>query len=115
MHGPSAEGALKMKEHCGIHTEACLSGELGSLSIVDTKQIATIMVVSKDSVHHKSLDVLRKIRSCNPTVVCGADDYEVMALSDNCVSVPNTVDCLQGILTVMALQLLTHHIARKTT
>ena len=56
MHGPSAEGALKMKEHCGIHTEACLSGELGSLSIVDTKQIATIMVVSKDSVHHVSPD-----------------------------------------------------------
>merc|ERR1712111_214219 len=35
MHGPCAEGALKIKEYCGIHSEACLSGEQGNLSIIN--------------------------------------------------------------------------------
>ena len=51
MHGPCSEGALKIKDYCGIHCEACLSGEMGSLSIVK-RDLATVMVVSKDSVHH---------------------------------------------------------------
>jgi len=112
MHGPCAEGALKIKEYCGIHSEACLSGEKANLSLV-SKNMATLMVISKDKVHHKSLDVLRKIReSCNPTVICGSDDYEVLGITDNCISLPNTVDCLQGILTVMVMQLLTYHLAK---
>ena len=48
-------------------------------------------------VFQKSLEVLQKIReSCNPTVICGSDDYEVLGITDNCISLPNTVDCLQG-------------------
>ena len=53
MRGPCAEGALKIKEYCGIHSEACLSGEKANLSLV-SKNMATLMVISKDKVHHVS-------------------------------------------------------------
>jgi len=138
MYGPCAEGALKIKEYCGIHAEACLSGEQGNLSIV-SDNLATLMVIgSKDSpvrtrellkrknkrkdedeeeekdVHTKSLELLKEINPvCKPTVICGADDAKVLEITNNCILLPTTVDCLQGILTVMVMQLLTYHLAKK--
>ena len=47
----------------------------------------------------------------NPILICNKDDTETSANSSLSISTPNTVDCLQGILTVIPMQLLSLHIA----
>ena len=52
-YAPCMEGALKIKEHTGLHCEALLGGEIGhgAMSVLN-KQRPIIMVISKDAVHH---------------------------------------------------------------
>jgi len=44
-------------------------------------------------------------------VVCNKDDEEVKKLVSKTIEVPHQVDCLQGILTIIPMQLLSLHIA----
>ena len=44
-------------------------------------------------------------------VVCLEGDVETSQLGSRSIAVPETVDCLQGILTVIPMQLLSFHIA----
>ncbi|GIY90627.1 glutamine--fructose-6-phosphate aminotransferase 2 [Caerostris extrusa] len=70
-----------------MHSEGILAGELkhGPLALVIDDAMPVIMVVTKDPVY-------TEVHECFATV-------------------PHTVDCLQGILTVIPMQLLSFHIA----
>uniref|UniRef100_A0AAY5KS15 glutamine--fructose-6-phosphate transaminase (isomerizing) n=1 Tax=Esox lucius TaxID=8010 RepID=A0AAY5KS15_ESOLU len=46
-----------------------------------------------------------------PIVICDRDDYETAKSSSRTIRVPHGVDCLQGILSVIPLQLLSFHLA----
>lgn len=46
-----------------------------------------------------------------PIVICDKDDYETIKNSSRNIKVPHCVDCLQGILSVIPLQLLSFHLA----
>lgn len=46
-----------------------------------------------------------------PIVICDKDDYETIKNSSRTINVPHSVDCLQGILSVIPLQLLSFHLA----
>lgn len=52
-----------------------------------------------------------KAREGRPIVICEKGDEETIALAHRVLEVPKTVDCLQGILTVIPMQLLSFHIA----
>jgi len=47
----------------------------------------------------------------HPVVICNSDDDEIKKLAHKTIEVPRQVDCLQGILTIIPMQLLTLHIA----
>ena len=46
-----------------------------------------------------------------PIIICGQSDKELLGKSRYVLKIPEVVDCLQGILTVIPLQLLSFHIA----
>lgn len=46
-----------------------------------------------------------------PIIICNEGDEEVKSHAFRTLEVPKTVDCLQGILSVIPLQLLSFHIA----
>ena len=46
-----------------------------------------------------------------PIVICDKDDHETIKNSCRTIKVPHCVDCLQGILSVIPLQLLSFHLA----
>ncbi|MEQ2207488.1 Glucosamine--fructose-6-phosphate aminotransferase 1, partial [Xenoophorus captivus] len=46
-----------------------------------------------------------------PIVICDKDDHESIKNSCRTIKVPHCVDCLQGILSVIPLQLLSFHLA----
>lgn len=46
-----------------------------------------------------------------PIILCCQDDPEVTKNAYKTIELPQTVDCLQGILSVIPLQLLSFHLA----
>ncbi|XP_066148451.1 glutamine--fructose-6-phosphate aminotransferase [isomerizing] 2-like isoform X3 [Euwallacea fornicatus] len=108
------EGALKVKELTYMHSEGIMAGELkhGPLALVDT-HMPVIMIVMRDPVYIKCMNALQQVKSRdgNPILICEQGDKETMDLAQQHLEVPKTVDCLQGILTVIPMQLLSFHIA----
>ncbi|XP_043924872.1 glutamine--fructose-6-phosphate aminotransferase [isomerizing] 2 [Protopterus annectens] len=108
------EGALKIKEITYMHSEGILAGELkhGPLALVD-KNMPVIMIIMKDPCHTKCQNALQQVtaRQGRPVVLCTKDDDECIKAAYKAVELPHTVDCLQGILSVIPLQLLSFHLA----
>ena len=46
-----------------------------------------------------------------PIILCSQDDTESAKFAYRAISLPRTVDCLQGVLSVIPLQLLSFHLA----
>ncbi|XP_029677881.1 glutamine--fructose-6-phosphate aminotransferase [isomerizing] 2-like isoform X2 [Formica exsecta] len=108
------EGALKVKELTYMHSEGIMAGELkhGPLALVDDS-MPVIMIVMRDPVYVKCMNALQQVtaRDGKPIVICEEGDEETKAFADRALEIPKTVDCLQGILTVIPMQLLSFHIA----
>ncbi|CAB1451213.1 unnamed protein product [Pleuronectes platessa] len=108
------EGALKIKEITYMHSEGILAGELkhGPLALVD-KLMPVIMIIMRDHTYTKCQNALQQVvaRQGRPIVICDKDDYETIKNSSRTINVPHCVDCLQGILSVIPLQLLSFHLA----
>ncbi|KAF5918121.1 hypothetical protein HPG69_018462, partial [Diceros bicornis minor] len=108
------EGALKIKEITYMHSEGILAGELkhGPLALID-KQMPIIMVIMKDPCFAKCQNALQQVtaRQGRPIILCSKDDTESSKFAYKVIALPPTVDCLQGVLSVVPLQLLSFHLA----
>uniref|UniRef100_A0A673XLY2 glutamine--fructose-6-phosphate transaminase (isomerizing) n=1 Tax=Salmo trutta TaxID=8032 RepID=A0A673XLY2_SALTR len=108
------EGALKIKEITYMHSEGILAGELkhGPLALID-KHMPVIMIIMKDACYTKCQNALQQVtaRSGRPIILCCQDDQEMSENAYKTIELPHTVDCLQGILSVIPLQLLSFHLA----
>uniref|UniRef100_A0A2L2Y6U4 glutamine--fructose-6-phosphate transaminase (isomerizing) n=1 Tax=Parasteatoda tepidariorum TaxID=114398 RepID=A0A2L2Y6U4_PARTP len=113
-HATCLEGALKIKELTYMHSEGILAGELkhGPLALIDDA-MPVIMVVTKDPVYSKCMNALQQViaRGGRPVIICERGDTETQSHAFKFLEVPHAVDCLQGILTVIPMQLLSYHIA----
>ncbi|XP_076075275.1 glutamine--fructose-6-phosphate aminotransferase [isomerizing] 2-like isoform X3 [Mytilus galloprovincialis] len=109
------EGALKIKELTYMHSEGILAGELkhGPLALVD-KAMPVLMVITRDKVYQKCVNALQQVKSRHgePILILNKDDVETQAMGKSYISVPHTIDCLQGILCVIPMQLLSLHMAQ---
>ena len=67
--------------------------------------------MTKDSLYPKVQTALMQVtsRKGQPIIICN-DDQDIDP-SSKAIRVPRTVDCLQGLLTVIPLQLLSYHLA----
>ncbi|RDA93130.1 hypothetical protein CP533_4068 [Ophiocordyceps camponoti-saundersi (nom. inval.)] len=108
------EGALKIKEISYLHCEAVMSGELkhGVLALVD-EHMPIIMILTRDDIFKKSLNAYQQViaRGGKPIVICNTGDVEFKASDAEKIEVPKTVDCLQGLLNVIPLQLIAYWLA----
>jgi len=110
------EGALKIKELTYIHAEGILAGELkhGPLALVDS-DMPIIMLLMRDGSYTKSINALEQIvaRGGRPLVICPQGDIPEVGGVDafDAIEVPSTADCLQCVLSIVPLQLLSYHIA----
>lgn len=114
-HATALEGALKIKEISYMHSEGVLAGELkhGVLALVDDK-LPIIAFATRDSLFPKVMSSIEQVTARNgrPIVVCNEGDAivknkKVFAT----LEVPETVDCLQGLLNVIPVQLLSYWLA----
>ncbi|KAJ3159699.1 glutamine--fructose-6-phosphate transaminase (isomerizing) [Irineochytrium annulatum] len=108
------EGALKIKEVSYMHSEGILAGELkhGPLALID-ENMPVILIMTKDSLYPKVQSALQQVsaRKGAPIIICNTDDANLSDGSYRTIRVPATVDCLQGIITIIPLQLLSYHLA----
>ncbi|KAJ5946993.1 glucosamine--fructose-6-phosphate aminotransferase [Penicillium verhagenii] len=108
------EGALKIKEISYLHCEAVMSGELkhGVLALVD-ENLPIIMILTRDNLFTKSLNAYQQViaRGGRPIVICNQNDSEFSDALTEKIVVPKTVDCLQGLLNVIPLQLISYWLA----
>jgi glutamine---fructose-6-phosphate transaminase (isomerizing) len=107
------EGALKIKEISYMHSEGILAGELkhGPLALID-ENMPVIIVMTRDSFYPKVQSAFAQItaRKAQPIVLC-TDDDDTIAKGAKTIRVPKTVDCLQGLLNIIPMQLLSYHLA----
>ncbi|KAH9976256.1 L-glutamine D-fructose 6-phosphate amidotransferase [Lactifluus volemus] len=107
------EGALKIKEISYMHSEGILAGELkhGPLALID-ENMPVIIVMTRDSLYPKVQSAFSQItaRKAQPVVICNEGD-EGISSNVETIRVPQTVDCLQGLLNIIPLQLLSYHLA----
>ncbi|GAA5878648.1 hypothetical protein JCM16303_002157 [Sporobolomyces ruberrimus] len=112
-HATCLEAALKIKELVYLAAEGILAGELkhGPLALID-ERTPVILVMTRDSVYPKVRTALEQIsaRGGTPLVIAHDDDMSVET-AHPVIRVPQTVDCLQGILNIIPLQLLSYHMA----
>jgi len=107
------EGALKLKEVSSMHSEGVLSGELkhGPLALVD-ETMPIIFVATKDNNYDQVINSFSQVtaRSGAPIILCTEGDNRVPEKFDR-IEIPPIVDCLQVVVNVIPLQLLSYHVA----
>lgn len=112
------EGALKIKEISYMHSEGVLAGELkhGVLALVD-ENLPIIAFGTRDSLFPKVVSSIEQVtaRKGRPIIICNENDdvWAKKAKTINLVTleVPQTVDCLQGLLNIIPLQLTSYWLA----
>lgn len=112
-HATCLEGALKIKELTYIPTEGILSGELkhGPIALIE-ENVRVIFVIANDGERLKANSAVQQVvaRHGKPLIFCTNElvkDYPGL----QCIGFPSTVDCLQGLVSVIPMQLIAYHIA----
>lgn len=115
-HATALEGALKIKEISYMHSEGVLAGELkhGVLALVD-ENLPMIVLATRDSLFPKVMSSVNQVvaRSGNPIIICNKGDGDRFDSKFRIIEVPATVDCLQGVLNVIPLQLMSYWLATR--
>jgi glutamine---fructose-6-phosphate transaminase (isomerizing) len=108
------EGALKIKEISYVHAEGNYGGETkhGPLALLSEK-FPCICIVPNDSVYTKMLSNIQEIKARKSPVIAIATEgnKEIKNLADDVIYIPDTLELLTPILSIIPLQLLAYHVA----
>jgi glutamine---fructose-6-phosphate transaminase (isomerizing) len=108
------EGALKLKEISYIHAEGYPAAEMkhGPIALIDDL-MPVVFIAPKDAVYQKVVSNVEEVRARGGRVfaVVTEGDTGVARLADHKIEVPETLDLLTPVLTVLPLQLLAYYIA----
>ena len=108
------EGALKLKEISYIHAEGYPAAEMkhGPIALID-KNMPVVFIATTDRVYAKVLNNIEEVRTRGGKVIAVANEQnnEISEMVDHVLYIPETIDVLTPILSVIPLQLLAYHIA----
>ena len=108
------EGALKLKEISYIHAEGLPAAEMkhGPIALI-TDQMPAVFIATKCSQYEKIIGNIEEVRARGgkTIVVATEGDDHIAPYADHLITVPNTADELQPLLTVVPLQMLAYHAA----
>lgn len=108
------EGALKLKEISYIHAEAYPAGELkhGPLALVD-ENMPIVTVAPKNDLLEKLISNLEEVKARGGELFVFADEsVNLHDLDDqHLVPLPTVPSCLEPIVYIIPLQLLSYHVA----
>jgi glucosamine--fructose-6-phosphate aminotransferase (isomerizing) len=109
------EGALKLKEISYIHSEALAAGEMkhGTLALI-VQGVSTICIATQRALYEKMISNVKEVKAREATVlgIVRASDTQSRHSMDELIYVPETLDELMPVATIVPMQLLSYHIAR---
>jgi glucosamine--fructose-6-phosphate aminotransferase (isomerizing) len=114
-HYPIAlEGALKLKEISYIHAEGMPAAEMkhGPIALIN-EGMPVVFLATKGLQYDKVISNIEEVRARGGQVIAVATDGDanIRRYSDHVVYVPDALDPLQPLLSVVPLQLLAYHAA----
>ena len=108
------EGALKLKEISYIHAEGYPAAEMkhGPIALIDD-MMPVVFVAPRDAVYQKVVSNVEEVKARGGRVIAivTEGDTGVARLADHKVEIPETLDLLTPVLSVLPLQLLAYYIA----
>jgi glucosamine--fructose-6-phosphate aminotransferase (isomerizing) len=108
------EGALKLKEISYIHAEGYPAAEMkhGPIALI-SQEMPVVVIAPKGGTYEKIISNIQEIKARKGRIISivTEGDSQVTQLSDFCITIPKTEECLTPILSVIPLQLLAYHIA----
>src|SRR6266496_3098490 len=108
------EGALKLKEISYIHAEGYPAAEMkhGPIALIDDL-MPVIFIAPKDGVHQKVISNIEEVKARGGRVIAivTEGDTALDQLADYRIEIPETLDVLTPVLSVVPLQLLAYYIA----
>jgi glucosamine--fructose-6-phosphate aminotransferase (isomerizing) len=109
------EGALKMKEITYLFAEGHPSAELkhGVIALV-RPDLPSVFIVPDDAVFSKNVNNIEQVKARKGPIIAltsGNGAKQLKNVADDIIAVPQAIDCVMPILTVVPLQLLAYHLA----
>ncbi|QEK13143.1 glutamine--fructose-6-phosphate transaminase (isomerizing) [Crassaminicella thermophila] len=108
------EGSLKLKEISYIHSEAIAAGELkhGTIALIEEGRLV-VALATQDKLYDKMLSNIQEVRARGAYVIGVAKkgNKEIEKSADKVIYIPDTLDELTPILSVIPLQILAYYIA----
>jgi glucosamine--fructose-6-phosphate aminotransferase (isomerizing) len=108
------EGALKLKEISYIHAEGYPAAEIkhGPIALID-EMMPVVFIAPRDAVYSKILSNVQEVKARRGRVIAVVTegDHEINGLADHTFPIPETMDPLTPLLSVIPLQLLAYYIA----
>jgi len=108
------EGALKIKEISYVHAEGMPAAEMkhGPIALVNPGMPA-VFIATHSSQYDKIIGNIEEVKARGGTVVAVLTDgdTELAKKCDFCFTVPQTLEPLEPLLTIVPLQLLAYHVA----
>ncbi|MGH7586203.1 MAG: glutamine--fructose-6-phosphate transaminase (isomerizing) [Gemmatimonadales bacterium] len=108
------EGALKLKEISYIHAEGYPAAEMkhGPIALID-ENMPVVFLAPRDGVHGKIVSNVEEVRARGGQVIAitSDGDQEISRLAAATFTIPETLDLLTPILTVIPLQLFSYYVA----
>ena len=113
-YATALEGALKLKEISYIHATGYAAGEMkhGPIALIDEK-MPIVCINPKSIVYEKMFSNIQEVvaRKGIPISIVTDGDEKTMAVSKYAVQIPDCIEHISPILSVIPLQLLAYHIA----
>jgi glucosamine--fructose-6-phosphate aminotransferase (isomerizing) len=108
------EGALKLKEISYIHAEGYPAAEMkhGPIALIDENMPVFVLAI-RDSSYEKIVSNIQEVKSRKGKVIAlvTKGDMVIRKIADYVIEVPEVIEELAPLLTVVPLQLLSYHIA----
>lgn len=108
------EGALKLKEISYIHAEGYPAAEMkhGPIALID-EDMPVVFIATKDSGYEKIISNIQEVKARKGQVIAivTEGDEEIHKIADYTIEVPDTLEPLMPLISVIPLQLLAYHIA----
>ncbi len=108
------EGALKLKEISYIHAEGYPAAEMkhGPIALID-RFMPVVVIAMKDAIYDKVVSGIEEVAAREGAVIAITEEGND-ELDDLCkvvLHVPRSLECLEPLLTVIPLQLLSYYVA----
>ncbi len=108
------EGALKLKEISYIHAEGYPAAEMkhGPIALID-ENMPVVVIALRDSVYEKVLSNIQEVKARQGKIIALATegDKDIQSKVDHVIYIPETVEQLTPLLSIIPLQLLAYHMA----